>query len=116
MSQFDEIIFGKKTTADLLKEIYDNKNKKEKEISGLIDQLKGLILNIGDALLLAPLIQKYIDLSLTNNDHLIKMVQIIQKATARISAASDDADKDLTPEEKEALLKEWDDHNMKVAK
>ena len=49
MSHLDKKVFGKKTYSNLLKEIYDNQHKKEKQISSLISELKPLIEDIGDA-------------------------------------------------------------------
>ena len=49
MSHLDKNIFGKKSYSDLLKEIYDNQKKKESQISALINELKPLISDIGDA-------------------------------------------------------------------
>jgi hypothetical protein len=42
-------LFGKKTFADLLKEIHTNSSNKEKEIRLLIDNLKPLISSASDA-------------------------------------------------------------------
>ena len=43
MSQFDKIVFGKKSFSNLLEEIYENQKKKDKQISTLISELKPLI-------------------------------------------------------------------------
>ena len=42
MGTLDNIVFGKKKFSDILNEIYDNQKKKEKQISGLIAELKPL--------------------------------------------------------------------------
>jgi hypothetical protein len=73
-------IFGKKTFADLLKEIHTNSSNKEKEIRILIDNLKPLITSAGDAVIIVPLIKDYLDVSVKNDDLLIKMAGIIQRA------------------------------------
>ena len=54
MGSLDNIVFGKKKFSDILSEIYDNQNKKEVQISGLISELKPLINDIGDATLNCP--------------------------------------------------------------
>jgi len=36
MSQFDNIVFGKKKFSDLLEEIYNNQQKKDKQVTSLI--------------------------------------------------------------------------------
>lgn len=104
MSEFDNIlVFGKKSLADLFKDVYDTSKKKDRDIQQLVDQLKELIVNIGDALQLVPLISSYLDISVKNNEHIIKMLQVVQRAAARSANAEGD-DKDMTKEEKEALL------------
>ena len=54
-------LFGSKTFADLLKEIYTNSKDKEKQISALIQGLKPLIETPGDATLIVPLIKEYME-------------------------------------------------------
>ncbi len=62
MSQFDKIVFGKKTFANILEEIYDNQKKKDKQVTALIGELKPMIEEIGDATLIVPLIKEYINI------------------------------------------------------
>lgn len=100
----DSIIFGDKTFGGLLEEIYNNQKKREKQIMGLISELRPLIQDTGDATMIVPLIKEYMDLGLKNDDHLIKMSQILQRIfTATASGASDFT---MTEEEKAQLLKE----------
>jgi hypothetical protein len=73
-------LFGKKTFADLLKEIHTNSSSKEKEIKGLIEGLKPFINSAGDAVIIVPLIKDYLDVSVKNDDLLIKMAGIVQRA------------------------------------
>jgi len=109
MSDFDNVlVFGKKSMSDLFKEIYETSKKKDKDIQALVDQLKELILNVGDALQLVPLIAQYLDISVKNNEHIIKMLQIVQKAAARSANAEED-DKEMTKEERDSLLAVYGD-------
>lgn len=73
-------LFGKKTFADLLKEIHTNSSNKEKEIRALIDNLKPFITSAGDAVIIVPLIKDYLDVSVKNDDLLIKMAGIVQRS------------------------------------
>lgn len=73
-------LFGKKTFADLLKEIHSNSSNKEKEIRNLIETLKPLITSTGDAVIIVPLIKDYLDVSVKNDDLLIKMAGIVQRS------------------------------------
>ncbi len=73
-------LFGKKTFADLLKEIHTNSSNKEKQIKEMIEQLKPFITSAGDAVIIVPLIKDYLDVSVKNDDLLIKMAGIVQRS------------------------------------
>lgn len=75
----DKVIFGKKTVSDVLKEIYDNSRNKEKQINTLIGELKPLVDNIGDATLVVPMIKEYLEVGVKNDEHLIKMIALVQR-------------------------------------
>lgn len=79
MSDLDKIIFGKKKFSDLLGEIYDNQKKKETQISALINELKPMIGDIGDATLIVPLIKEYLEIGVKNDEQLVKLATIIQR-------------------------------------
>ena len=104
MSQFDQIIFGKKTMSDLFREIYDNSRKKETQISALIQELKPMITDIGDATLVVPLIKEYLEIGVKNDEHLIKLASIVQRAQQRSEGAGEEFG--LTEAEKEQLFSE----------
>jgi hypothetical protein len=101
MSQFDNIIFGKKKFSDVLEEIYNNQKKKDQQVTALINELKPLISDIGDATLVVPLIKEYMEISVKNDDILIKMAALAQRAMATVSA---DGSLTISDEEKEQLL------------
>ena len=75
----ETVIFGNKTVSDVLKEIYDNSRNKEKQINALIGELKPLVENIGDATLVVPMIKEYLEVGVKNDEHLIKMLAIVQR-------------------------------------
>lgn len=102
---FNDIkIYGKKTMADVLKEIHTNSQSKEEELKKLISDLKPYINSPGDAVIVVPLISKYMEISIKNDDNLLKMMGIVQRA---VSAASKGGTEDmqLTDDEKDQLLK-----------
>lgn len=105
MGNLESKIFGKKKFSDILKEIYDNQKKKETQISGLIAELKPLIADIGDATLIVPLIKDYLEIGVKNDEVLVKMATIAQRA---LNASTSDDSVMLTDEEKEQLLEELD--------
>jgi hypothetical protein len=111
MSNLESNIFGKKKFSDLLKEIYDNQKKKEVQISALINELKPLINDLGDATLIVPLIKEYMELGIKNDEQLVKMATIVQRALA--SNKSEEEGFGMTQEEKAQLLNEIQKFNPK---
>jgi hypothetical protein len=105
----DSVIFGKKKFSNILEEIYDNQKKKEKQISGLISELKPLINDIGDATLLVPLIKDYMEIGVKNDEQLIKMATIIQRALN--SSNNGDDNMGISEEEKAQLMEELEKLN-----
>lgn len=100
-SPLDTIIFEGKTSSDLFKEIYTNSKKKDKQIISLIAELKPLIQNIGDAPVVVPLIKEYLEVGVKNDEHLIKMMAVIQRMQNNV--ASGGGDSLLTDEELKQL-------------
>jgi methanogenic corrinoid protein MtbC1 len=111
MSNLESNVWGKKKFSDLLKEIYDNQKKKETQINALIGELKPLINDIGDATLIVPLIKEYMELGIKNDEQLIKMVTIAQRAIA--SGKSEEEGFGMTEDEKAQLLSEVKKFNPK---
>ena len=105
MGQLDSLIFGKKTFSDILEEIYQNQKKRDAQVVALISELKPLVQEIGDATLIVPLIKEYKEIGVKNDDALIKMATIVQRA---LQNQNDDGGLGITDEEKEALLAEMD--------
>ena len=112
MGNLDNIIFKKKKFSDILSEIYDNQKKKEAQITGLISELKPLVQDIGDATLIVPLIKEYMEIGIRNDEQLIKMATIIQRALN--NSSSEDA-LGITEAEKEELMAELDKLNTNLS-
>jgi hypothetical protein len=104
-------IFGKKTFADLLKEIHTNSSNKEKEIRSLIDNLKPLINSAGDAVIIVPLIKDYLDVAVKNDDLLIKMAGIVQRS---LNSSKGDEEGLLSESDKEMLFQSIQELDIKV--
>lgn len=105
MNGLDNVVFGDKKFSDILEEIYNNQKKKEKQISALIAELKPLVNEIGDATLIVPLIKEYLEISVKNDEQLIKMATIIQRI---MNSNSGDGGFGISDEEKAQLLAEID--------
>ena len=108
MGSLDHIIFKKKKFSDILSEIYDNQKRKETQITGLISELKPLISDIGDATLIVPLIKEYMEIGVRNDEQLIKMATIVQRA---LNNSSGEDALGITEEEKQQLIEELDKFN-----
>ena len=100
-NSLDQILFDDKSFSDLLKEIHKNQSKKSKQLASLIAELRPLITNLGDATVVVPLIKEYMEISVKNDDQLIKMAAIVQRLSTGNSSSGDGGL--LTEEEMEQL-------------
>jgi hypothetical protein len=99
----DKVIFEDKTLSDLFKEIYDNSRKKDRQLNGMIGELKELIEGIEDATLVVPMIKEYMEIAVKNDEHLLKLAQIVQRIEAN---AGKGGDSEFDPMELSAILEE----------
>jgi len=104
-------VFGGKSFADLLKDIYDNSVHKKKQIEILINELRPLISTTNEAAVIVPLIKDYLEVGVRNDEQLVKMAGVFQKYLAsedRVSAFANQSGGGgiLTDAEKEQLLNE----------
>jgi len=99
-------VFDDKTLADLFKEIYFNSIDKREKIQNLIEDLRPFVKTIGDAAMLVPIIKEYMDVSVKNDEALLKMAQIVQRLTSSAVQADSGNDTALSEEEKRKLIEE----------
>ena len=106
-------IFAGKDFSDLLKDIYDNSKEKSEQIKILIDDLRPLVKTISDATMLVPLLKDYIEVGVKNDDALVKMAAIVQRAMHRTGIPGVDGDSEfrLSTEDKEELYKIYSETN-----
>lgn len=98
-------LFAGKTFSDLMKDIYHNSKKKDRQINTLIQELQPLIKNIGDATVIVPLIKEYLDISVKNDDQLVKLAAIVQRLISSATKTAESNDSfGISDEEKQALL------------
>ena len=100
-NSLDQIIFDDKSFSDLLKEIHKNQSKKSKQLASLIAELRPLITSLGEATVVVPLIKEYMEISVKNDDQLIKMAAIVQRLSTGATSSGDGGL--LTEEEMEQL-------------
>ena len=89
MDPLNQILFDDKSFSDLLKEIHKNQSKKSKQLASLIAELRPLITNLGDATVVVRLIKEYMEISVKNDDQLIKMAAIVQRLSTGTSTTGD---------------------------
>ena len=93
----------KKKFGDLLEEIYNNQKRREAQVTALISELKPMVSDIGDATLIVPLIKEYMEIGVKNDDALIKMATLVQRA---LNNTNEDGSLGISDEEKAQLLDE----------
>jgi hypothetical protein len=103
--QFEKLVFGKKKFADLLEEIYTNQKRREAQVTALISELKPMVTDIGDATLIVPLIKEYMEIGVKNDDALIKMATLVQRA---LNSSNEEGGLGISDEEKQQLLEEME--------
>lgn len=111
MSTDTREVFGGKSFANLLEDIYTNSAKKKKQIEILINELRPLIQNVNEAAVIVPLIKDYLEVGVRNDEQLVKMAAVFQKYAAAedrvdILSKTGGGGGILSEQEKEDLLKE----------
>lgn len=96
-------IFSNKKFSDLLKDIYDNSRKKDRQINLLIAELKPLVKSTTDASMIVPLIKEYLEVGVKNDEHLVKLAAIVQRVMSNSSTGNDDGFI-ISEEEKKQIL------------
>ena len=99
----DDEIFKGKTFSDLMSDIYNNSKKKDRQIKLLIAQLEPMVKNLNDASVVVPLIKEYLDISVKNDDALIKLAAIVQRMM-KDANSGDEGGFGLSEEEKKQLI------------
>ena len=102
MDPLNQLIFDDKTFSDLLKEIHGNQKKKAKQLAQLIAELRPLVQSLGDATVVVPLIKEYMEISVKNDDALLKLAAIVQRLSTGTTNTGDGGM--LTNEEMDQLM------------
>ena len=108
----DTELFKGKSFADIMSDIYTNSKKKDRQIKLLIAQLEPLVKDINDATVVVPLIKEYMEVSVRNDDQIVKLAAIIQRMMKDANSDESGGGLGLTEEEKRQLIenaKEIDD-------
>ena len=104
MANFDDVtIFGNTSLSDLFKQIHKNNKDIDKKIEEFIDTMKPMATaNVGNATNLMPVVKDLIDVNVKNNEQLVKMAAIAQRA----ATSNNNSNELIDMSEIEALLAE----------
>ena len=100
--------------SDLMRDIYHNSKKKGRQIDGLIKELQPLIKNTGDATVIVPMIKDYLEVSVKNDDALVKLAAVVQRLVTASSKDDDGNEFGLTEEERARLVAEAESEIEKI--
>ena len=104
MANFDDVtVFGNTSLSDLFKQIHKNNKDIDKKIEDFIDTMKPMATaNVGNATNLMPVVKDLIDVNVKNNEQLVKMAAIAQRA----ATSNNNSNELIDMSEIEALLAE----------
>ena len=101
MNEFE--LFQGTSFSDLMKDVYHNSKKKSRQIDSLIQDLKPLIKNIGDATVIAPLLKDYLEVSVKNDDALVKLAAVVQRLVTASNKDEEGNEFGMSDEERKRL-------------
>ena len=99
-----EELFKGVSFSDLMSDVYHNSKKKDRQLKLLIAQLEPLVTNINDATVVVPLIKEYMEVSVKNDDQIVKLAAIIQRMMKDANSDEMGGGLGLSDEEKKQLL------------
>ena len=106
----EEVFKGKKFE-DIFEEIYSNCKSTRTQVYSLIGELKPMVEDLRDATVVVPLIKDYLDIGVKNDDHMIKLANVLQKREAISKRSTSDSASDFDISDIQNLLDEQSDLN-----
>ncbi len=106
-------LYEGKSYKDLMRDIVVNSEINRDQIDIVISDLRDQIKTINDAVILAPIIKEYLDVSVKNDDALIKLAAVCQRLISS-TTGGEEGNSLLTDQEKEQLLKTIKEVNLSV--
>ncbi len=83
-----ELYKGKKYSS-LLKDVVINSEQKKDQIDILVSDLRSMIKTANDAIVVVPLIKDYLDVSVRNDEQLVKLAAVVQRIISSQSQGED---------------------------
>jgi hypothetical protein len=111
-------LFKGTSFSDLMKDIYHNSKMKSRQIDGLIKELQPLVKNVGDAAVIVPMIKDYLEVSVKNDDALVKLAAVVQRLLSATAKENESGGGEfiLSDEERSRLLQEAEDEIKAIQK
>ena len=113
MSQEFELFKGT-NFSDLMRDVYHNSKKKSRQIDTLIKSLEPMIKNIGDASIIVPMIKDYLEVSVKNDDALVKLAAVVQRLVTATGKDDDGNEFGLSEDERKRLLEEAEEEIQNI--
>ena len=104
--ELEKEVFPGKKISDLVQEVYNRQNNQDSAIKTKIEELSDMIEGPGDAIVLMPQIKGLIDSSLKNDEVLVKLLGLFQKAAQATAKEGEVMDGLLSEKDIEQLMKE----------
>lgn len=102
-------IYEGKTFGNLCQDIVKNSEEKKQQIDILITDLREMIKTINDATMVVPLLKEYYDVSVRNDEQLIKLAAIVQRMISGKAGSDGEGGMLLSDEEKKQLMSSIED-------
>ena len=84
-------IFDGKSFEDLTKDIYENQQNKKLQLDLLIQEVHGMIQTLDDAVLVTPMIKELFEVSVKNDEHLVKLASVWQRIISKNSNSAEES-------------------------
>ena len=109
----DTELFKGKSFADIMSDVYHNSKKKDRQLILLIAQLEPLVKNLQDATVIVPLIKEYMEVSIKNDEQIVKLAAIVQRML-KDANSSEEGGFGLSEDEKKQLLENAKEIDNKI--
>lgn len=113
--ELDKQVFKGKTVSNLLEEVYNKHKEQDSFIKQEISRLIDMIDSPGDAIVIVPLLKEFVNSSLKNDEVLMKILTLFQKAEEKKKETGQDNGL-LTEKDMEQLFSEVMDYKSRGLK
>ena len=101
-------LFKGKNFRDLCRDIYSNQENRKEQIEILISELRPLVKKVEDAMIIVPLIKDYLNVSVSNDEHLVRLAAIIQKIMTANSQVPEGGPLSMSEQERKEIMAQVD--------